>query len=86
MAKQDLVDVMQKKGGFVQIYHPEKEKKNIPESCSPWGQSVELFFKDFKGLEDIKVSDTVTIVGKGSITRIDEKGVSLRIEQVKLEE
>lgn len=85
MNKADMVDVVQGKGGFVQIYHPEKEKKNMPE-CSPWGQSIELFFKDFKGLENIKVSDTVTIVGKGSITKIDEKGVSLRIEQVKLEE
>ena len=86
MNKADMVDVIQKKGGFVQIWHPDKKREKEMEQPCSWGQNVELLFKDFKGLKDIKVSDTVSIVGKGSITRIDEKGVSLRIEQVKLED
>lgn len=83
MNKADMVEVVQRKGGFVQIWHPEKKDKAM-EAALPWGQAIELLFKDFKDLKEARVSDTITVVGKGSITRIDEKGISLRIEQAKV--
>lgn len=91
MAKEDLVQAMraaEAKKGFVKIYDEKKSKKNEIKAASPteWRQTLRLDPKAFKGLAAGRLGDEVEFTCRGKVTGINEDGLTLSVDAVRLED
>lgn len=68
-------------GNIKTVYKEEKHKETGPMIASDesWAQNIRILFKYFPEIKKEKIGDDISIMVSGSISIMDEKGVSIKV-------
>lgn len=68
-------------GNMRTVYKEEKHKETGPMIASDesWAQNIRILFKYFPEIKKEKIGEDITIMVSGSISNMDEKGVSIKV-------
>lgn len=69
---------------FKKVYKPSKDKdtKSVISSDYSWQQSINIPFSEFPALKNVKIGAIMVMAVKGEIGSINEKGISLKINEM----